>query len=127
MNIPNDREFAQLMREEHQRRIESGGQRFFLFGRAFLIFFLVVGMLALAYVAYALCFGGLVGSTLSGKLYVIVFLVLWNLCVLAMIRQTSTKHRAAKEAEAELAKIAQQFSAGDSSTREAWLSEPPEK
>ena len=105
MNIPNDKEFAELIRDEEQHRLESDGREFFLFGRAFLLLFLVVGIVALIYSVYRLCFNSPDVSAerirSGSSLYPVVFLVLWNLCALSMIRLVSTKLKAIRSSETE--------------------------
>ena len=108
MKFPSDKEFAQLQMAAEQRRLMRGGRGFLLFIRAALVAFLAVGVVALVWV----CFGWVSGrpaepspnsmgqdATCRRYLYPVVFLTLWNLIVLAMIRLVTTQLVGAKRAE----------------------------
>ena len=69
--------------------------------------FLFVGVVALFWV----CLTGH-NSLVNRKLYPIIFLTLWNLCVLSMIRLVSRQLAEAKREE-----CAEQPGAGDGNTR----------
>jgi hypothetical protein len=80
MEFPSDKELSQLQMDAKQRELMRGGRTFLVFCRGSLVVFLVVGIIAMSWTIF-----------FHGKLYLIVFLALWNLCVLSMIRLVSTQ------------------------------------
>jgi hypothetical protein len=91
MDIPSDKELAKLQADMDQRQLLRGGRRFLLFFRACLFMFLAIGIIALPWVLL-----------FHRGVYPVVFLTLWNLVVLAMIRLVSTQLEGIKrEQEAE--------------------------
>ena len=86
MDFPNDKELAQLQADATQRDLMRSNPRFLQFFRGGLILFLVVGIIALLWI---LC--------CHRQLYPIVFLTLWNVCVVFMIRLVSTHLRESQD------------------------------
>ena len=79
MEFPSDKELHQLQMDTKQRELMRGGRTFLLFFRASLVLFLVTGVISMLWVVF-----------FHRTLYPIVFLALWNLCVVFMIRLAST-------------------------------------
>jgi len=97
MRLPSDREFAELQKDAEQRRLMRGGRGFLLFFRVGLFVFLAIGIvLFLATGWKAIHYGT---DTFAASLYAIIFLLLWNLIVLSMIRLVSTKLAVIKREE----------------------------
>jgi len=109
LSLPTDRELAQMQRETEQRDLLRGGRGFLVFFRMALFVFLAVGTVLLAS-TYWSTFHNARGAPASFR--TVLFLLLWNLIVLAMIRLVSTQLTGVKRDQE-----AEQSLGGDSENR----------